>query len=42
MRRGVADLGHLSALVLLLAAGTQELTQLVFPAWVLMVSVGIL
>jgi Na+/phosphate symporter len=42
MPRWVAYLGYLSALILLLAAGTQEWTQLVFPAWVLLVSVVIL
>jgi hypothetical protein len=41
MPRGVADLRYLSASVLPLAAGTQEWTHLVFPAGVLMVSVGI-
>jgi hypothetical protein len=42
MPRWVAYLGYLSSLILLLAAGTQEWTQLVFPAWVLLVSVVIL
>jgi hypothetical protein len=40
--RWVSYLGYLSALVLLLAAGKQEWTQLVFPGWVLLVSVVIL
>ena len=40
--RWVAYLGYVSALILLLAAGTREWTQLVFPAWVLLVSVVIL
>jgi hypothetical protein len=42
MPRWVFYLGYLSALVLLLAAGEQEWTQLVFPTWVLLVSVVIL
>ena len=41
MPRWVSYLGYLSALVLLLAAGEQEWTQLVFPGWVLLVSVVI-
>jgi hypothetical protein len=40
--RWVAVLGYLVALVLLLAAGEHRWTQLVFPAWVLLVSVVIL
>jgi hypothetical protein len=42
MPRWVFYLGYLSALVLLLAAGEQKWTQLVFPTWVLLVSVVIL
>lgn len=38
----VSYLGYASALVLLLSAGEQEWVQLVFPAWVLLVSVVIL
>ena len=41
MPRWVSYLGYLSALVLLLAAGEQEWTQLIFPGWVLLVSVVI-
>ena len=40
--RWVSFLGYLIALVLLLAAAQQRWTQLVFPAWVLLVSVVIL
>jgi hypothetical protein len=40
--RWVAVLGYLVALVLLLAAGEHRWTQLLFPAWVLLVSVVIL
>jgi hypothetical protein len=40
--RWVFYLGYLSALVLLLAAGEQEWTQLIFPTWVLLVSIMIL
>jgi hypothetical protein len=40
--RWVIYLGYLSALVLLLAAGEQKWTQLIFPAWVLLVSLVIL
>jgi hypothetical protein len=42
MPRWVAYLGYLSAVVLLLAAGEQDWTQLVFPVWVLLVSIVIL
>lgn len=42
MPRWVVALGYLSALVLLIGAGEQPWTQLVFPAWVLLVSVVIL
>jgi hypothetical protein len=40
--RWVSYLGYLIALVLLVAAANQRWTQLVFPAWVLLVSVVIL
>ena len=40
--RWVAVLGYLVALVLLLAAGEHRWTQLIFPAWVLLVSAVIL
>lgn len=40
--RWVAVLGYLVAVVLLVAAGEHRWTQLVFPAWVLLVSVMIL
>jgi hypothetical protein len=40
--RWVSYLGYLIALVLLVAAGEQPWTQLVFPSWVLLVSVAIL
>ena len=40
--RWVAVLGYLVALVLLLAAGEHRWTQLLFPAWVLLVSAVIL
>jgi hypothetical protein len=40
--RWVCYLGYLVALVLLVAAGDQQWTQLVFPAWVLLVGVVIL
>jgi hypothetical protein len=40
--RWVSYLGYLIALVLLLAAGEQRWTQLVFPGWVLLVSVALL
>jgi hypothetical protein len=40
--RWVSYLGYLVALILLLAAGEHRWTQLVFPAWVLLVSVVIL
>ena len=40
--RWVSYLGYLVALVLLVAAANQQWTQLVFPAWVLLVSVVIL
>jgi hypothetical protein len=40
--RWVSFLGYLIALVLLVAAASQRWTQLVFPAWVLLVSVVIL
>src|SRR5829696_4771534 len=39
MPRWVSYLGYLVALILLLAAGEHRWTQLVFPAWVLLVSV---
>jgi len=42
MPRWVSYLGYLTALVLLLAAGEHKWTQLVFPLWVLLVSVVIL
>jgi hypothetical protein len=40
--RWVCYLGYLVAAVLLLAAGAQKWTQLIFPAWVLLVSIVIL
>jgi hypothetical protein len=40
--RWVSYLGYLIALILLIAAANQQWTQLVFPAWVLLVSVVIL
>ena len=40
--RWVSYLGYAIALVLLIAAAQQRWTQLVFPAWVLLVSVVIL
>jgi hypothetical protein len=40
--RWVSYLGYLIALVLLVAAANQQWTQLVFPSWVLLVSVVIL
>jgi hypothetical protein len=40
--RWVSFLGYAVALVLLVAAGEHEWTQLLFPAWVLLVSVSIL
>ncbi len=40
--RWVSYLGYLAALVLLLAAGEHQWTQLVFPAWVLLLSLTIL
>jgi hypothetical protein len=40
--RWVSYLGYLCALVLLVAAGEQQWTQLVFPAWVLVLSLVIL
>jgi hypothetical protein len=40
--RWVSYLGYLMALVLLLAAAEQRWTQLVFPSWVLLVSLAIL
>ncbi|WP_217702543.1 hypothetical protein [Nocardioides guangzhouensis] len=40
--RWVAFLGYLVALVLLVAAGRQQWTQLLFPLWVLLLSVVIL
>jgi hypothetical protein len=40
--RWVSYLGYLMALVLLVAGGAQKWTQLVFPSWVLLVSVVIL
>jgi len=42
MPRWVSYLGYLSALVLLLAAGEEKWTQLIFPAWVLLLSIVIL
>lgn len=42
MPRWLAYLGYLSAVVLLFSAGEHEWTQLVFPAWVLLVSIVIL
>jgi hypothetical protein len=42
MPRRVAYLGYLSALVLLVAPSGQNWTQLVFPGWVLVVSITIL
>ena len=42
MPRWVAYLGYLSAVVLLFAAAEHEWTQLIFPAWVLLVSIVIL
>ena len=40
--RWVSVLGYVVALVLLVAAGDHKWTQLVFPAWVLLVSLVIL
>jgi hypothetical protein len=40
--RWVTYLGYLVALVLIIAAGEHKWTQLVFPAWVLLVSLAIL
>ena len=40
--RWVSYLGYLVGLTLMLAAGTYEWTQLVFPAWVLLVGVVLL
>jgi hypothetical protein len=40
--RWVSYLGYLIALVLLVAAASVQWTQLVFPAWVLLVSVVLL
>jgi hypothetical protein len=40
--RWVSYLGYLTALVLLVAAAEQRWTQLVFPSWVLLVSLAIL
>jgi hypothetical protein len=40
--RWVSYLGYLAALTLLVAAGEHKWTQLVFPVWVLLVSVVIL
>ena len=40
--RWVSYLGYLMALVLLVAAAEQQWTQLVFPSWVLLVSLAIL
>jgi hypothetical protein len=40
--RWVSYLGYLMALVLLVAAAEQRWTQLVFPSWVLLVSLAIL
>ena len=40
--RWVSYLGYASALVLLVAGGEHKWTQLVFPLWVLLVSVVIL
>ena len=42
MPRWVAYLGYLSAVVLLFAAAEHQWTQLIFPAWVLLVSIVIL
>ena len=42
MPRWVSYIGYLVALTLLVAAGEQKWTQLLFPAWVLLVSVVIL
>jgi hypothetical protein len=42
MPRWVSYLGYLVALILLVAAGEQKWFQLLFPAWVLLVSVVIL
>ncbi len=42
MPRWVSYLGYLSALVLLLAAGEEKWTQLIFPVWVLLLSIVIL
>jgi hypothetical protein len=42
MPRWVSYLGYLVALALLIAAGEHKWTQLVFPAWVLVVSLVIL
>jgi hypothetical protein len=40
--RWVCYLGYLVGLTLLVAAGAYQWTQLVFPAWVLLVSLSIL
>jgi hypothetical protein len=42
MPRWVSYLGYVVALVLMLAAGEHKWTQLVFPSWVLLVSIVIL
>lgn len=42
MPRWLAYFGYLSAMVLLFAAAEHEWTQLIFPAWVLLVSIVIL
>lgn len=40
--RWVTHLGYLTAVVLLLAAGAHQWTELVFPSWVLLLSLTIL
>jgi hypothetical protein len=42
MPRWVSYIGYLVALILLVAAGEHKWTQLIFPAWVLLVSIVIL
>jgi hypothetical protein len=42
MPRWVSFIGYVVALILLVAAGEHKWTQLLFPAWVLLVSVVIL
>ncbi|WP_456847127.1 hypothetical protein [Cellulomonas sp. P5_C6] len=42
VHRGIAFTGYAVALVLLVVAGTYKWAQLVFPVWVLVISIGIL